>query len=311
MGIQQIDEEIWLKVGVEIPEAAEEPFLGALGEWTSRGVEVLTDGTRPVVPALESMPPCWIRLSLYGRPNEIEELQYVMYEALSLLKSLFIAPDTSRMLPVEAVEPGWRDRWKSFFHVTQVSPRLVIRPSWEQYTAKSGEYVIDLDPGTAFGTGGHATTRLCLVALDALIAKGAPEPRVLDFGTGSGVLAIAAAKLGASVVVALDNDDEAVGVATENVAQNNVARIVSVANTPLEQISQQFDIIVANILGAVLVKLRDVILSKLVGGGTVVLSGILQEEAQQVAAAYVAGGMQMVSRRDEGEWSALELRAPE
>lgn len=310
MVTQQPDDDVWLKVGVEIPEAAEEPFLGALGDWVSRGAEVLTDGARPVVPALESMPHRWIRLSLYGRPDEIEALQLAMCDALKRLQSLTILPESCRILPVETIEPGWRDRWKSFFHVTHVSRRIVIRPTWEMYSQQAGECVIDLDPGTAFGTGGHATTRLCLAALDDLFEGPDFAPKVLDLGTGSGVLAIAAAKLGASQVTALDNDDEAIDVAKENVAQNRVARTVTVANVPVENLEQRYDIIVANILGVVLLRLRDAIVSRLTEGGTVVLSGILQDEAGDVAAAYVASGLRLIRRRDEGEWSALELRAP-
>src|SRR5215211_795868 len=162
-----------------------------------------------------------VRITTYLPLNEqAEEQRQRLEEALHWLGRLRpIEPLTVRQL----AEADWENAWKRYFFVRHVGKRIVIVPSWRQYQSKPGEVVLDLDPGMAFGTGVHPTTRLCLRLLEQHLTGAA---RVLDLGTGSGILAIAAAKLGASAVRAIEVDSTAVGVAAANVAHNAVEQVV-------------------------------------------------------------------------------------
>ena len=169
-------------------------------------------------------------------------------EADGLAVGLTLHP-TVAALPVE----DWAESWKRFFHVQHVSTRVVIRPSWEPYAAKPGECVIDLDPGMSFGTGHHETTRACLIFLDQLAAECAARS-VLDAGCGSGILALAARKLGFGRVAAFDNDPDAVEIARANAAVNGVTDIAWQV-CELAACAQTADVVVANILAPVLIQM--------------------------------------------------------
>ncbi len=203
---------------------------------------------------------------------------------------------------------AWADEWKRFFHALRVG-RLLVRPSWEQGAAQPDDLVIELDPGAAFGTGQHETTRLCLAALDAHLRPGA---HVLDVGTGSGILAIAAARLGAAAVRALDVDVEAVAVARENVACNGVAGVVTVAAGSLgaawpwpDFSAASADVVVANISSAAVVALLPACAEALRPGGVWIGSGYLEAAAPGVEAAARAAGLRPLATTGEGEWRCL------
>lgn len=208
-------------------------------------------------------------------------------------------------------EAEWRDAWKRYFHVTRVSPRIVVVPSWESYVVAPGEIAIDLDPGMAFGTGTHASTKLVLEELDRLFDGSAPD-RVLDVGAGSGILAIAALKLWpASTAVAVDNDPIAVAACAQNAAANTVGARIAATLTPVGEISGTFALVLANIQAHVLRALRVDISARVAPGGTLVLSGLLSPQAEPVAAEYVADGFTLVAIRvgtDDAAWSSAVLR---
>jgi ribosomal protein L11 methyltransferase len=200
-------------------------------------------------------------------------------------------------------EDEWRDVWKQYFAPRKVG-RFVIVPSWEKYAPKADELVLDMDPGRAFGTGGHPSTRLCLVAISQLEKC----ERFLDVGCGSGVLAIALAKLfGEASGIAVDVDGDAVDVSRENAMRNAVIDRISVSATPVEEVHGPFDVVTANILPDVLVPLARPIAARVGAGGTLVLSGILRELADEVEAAYVALGLHATARLDEDGWRALVM----
>jgi ribosomal protein L11 methyltransferase len=205
-------------------------------------------------------------------------------------------------------EDEWRDAWKKHFRVDHVTPRLVIVPSWEPYTPAAGEVTLDLDPGRAFGTGSHASTRLCLRELDKIERRVA---RFLDVGSGSGILSIAAAKLHpAATGVALDVDPIAVDAARENLERNGVSARVSVGDQPLEALDGVFDLVLANIQADVLEALAPSLAARVGGGGLAVLSGLLTPQTSGIAAIYARAGMEVVATRvsvDDPEWSALVL----
>lgn len=206
-------------------------------------------------------------------------------------------------------DEDWSREWRQGLTVRVVTERIVTKPSWVEYQATPGQVVIDIDPQMAFGTGEHATTRGCLRLLDGAIRSG---DRVLDVGSGSGILSIAAARLGAGEVIAVEYDPDANLNARENLERNGVDDLVQL----IEELATpeflaglgEFDLIVANILSSVIRPLLPAFRAALRPGGRLIVSGILQGEAEDVDAAAVAAGFQVVEEdREEEWWSALLL----
>jgi ribosomal protein L11 methyltransferase len=221
-------------------------------------------------------------------------------EALWHLGQLYPIPSpTFRVL----AEADWAEAWKAHYSILHIGRRTVIVPQWQTYASQAGEVVIILDPGMAFGTGTHPTTRLCLAALEEAIE---PEMNVLDLGTGSGVLAIAAAKQGAGAVRAVDVDNMAVAAARENATANGVAHIVQVDLGSLDKVDGQYDLILVNILAEVICALLDEGLAgALRPGGKVIASGIIDDREPEVRTAFAQNGLEIVARRVEQDWVAL------
>jgi ribosomal protein L11 methyltransferase len=221
------------------------------------------------------------------------------------LDALAVSAPVGRLRYGALATSDWSEEWKRFFHVLRVG-RLVVRPSWEQVEVAPGEIVIDLDPGAAFGTGQHETTRLCLAALEARVR---PGMRVVDVGTGSGILAIAAARLGAASVRAVDIDPQAVEVARENVARNAVGDVVELAVGSLP--AAQAELIVANISSQTVLALLPAIADALETGGLAVLSGFIEPAAGTIEQAARTAGLEPVATTAEGEWRCLVARKRE
>lgn len=211
---------------------------------------------------------------------------------------------------------AWREAYKAYFKPTKIGTRLWIKPSWESLEPGPGDVVLELDPGAAFGTGTHETTRLVLEELQSHVrADGA----VLDVGCGSGILSIAALLLGAKRATAIDVDPEAVRVARENAEHNRVAARMQVSDAPVAAIGDTFPLVLANIETRVLVPLAAEISARVAPGGTLILSGILAPECETVMSAYTdatpapRGGaprasLQAAGASQLGEWVALVLR---
>lgn len=207
----------------------------------------------------------------------------------------------------EVVGDAWRDAWKEHFHPFALTERITVRPPWEAYEAKrEGEMVLELEPGRAFGTGLHATTSLVSKALDAR-ADELRSREVLDVGTGSGILALAALLLGASRARGIDVDPDAVEVARENAVRNGLADRFVADTTPVEDIDASYPVVVANIEARVLIPLAEAIKKTVAPGGLLVLSGILVGQEDDVANAYAPFVVE--EKPIEGEWVALVLRA--
>jgi ribosomal protein L11 methyltransferase len=205
-------------------------------------------------------------------------------------------------------EADWAEAWKQHYSVLPVGKRTVIVPRWLAHKREPGQVVVSLDPGMAFGTGTHPTTRLCLEALEGWFDANSPAaaPFVLDMGVGSGVLSIAAAKQGAASVLALDIDELAVAAARENVAENGVAERVEVAHGSVEAAQGPYDLLLVNILAQVICALLDQGLAdQLCPGGTVIASGIIDEREPDVRAAFEAHQIEVVDRLIERDWVAL------
>jgi ribosomal protein L11 methyltransferase len=215
-------------------------------------------------------------------------------------------------------EADWANAWKAHFPVLRIGRRIVIRPTWRRHRREPDDVVLALDPGMAFGTGLHPTTRLCLAALESLadrgvIAGGATDggpARIADIGSGSGILAIAAAKLGARSVLAVDVDPIAVEASAANAKRNRLARVIRAREGSSPTGEGPFDIVLANLIASLLVTLADGLVADLRPGGTLLASGIFENREADVVAAFEARGLRIANRWTEGDWVALEVRRP-
>ncbi len=230
-----------------------------------------------------------------GLPKQLEDFK----AALNRL-AFFPPPEVStRIIP----EEDWTGAWKAYYKPVRVGRRLVIRPPWESYDATGNELIIEIDPGLAFGCGTHATTTMCLELLEDYIQPGL---KVYDIGTGTGVLSIAAAKLGAGRVTAVDIDSLACKVAARNVEKNGATGQVCVVNgNLLDFLAGGVDLIVSNILADVIISLAPDASGKLQPGGILIASGIIRERADDVCAALKAAGFSICRQMEEGQWVAL------
>lgn len=201
-------------------------------------------------------------------------------------------------------DEDWAENWKRFYHPLEVGRRLVVCPSWEAFEPRPDQLVITLDPGSAFGTGYHWTTRLCLEFLEEESLRGGP---MLDLGTGSGILAIAAARLGVAPLVAIDNDPVAVKVAQENAAINGLDFPVQLGESPA---GGPFRLVTANLIARVLVELASALGECLAPGGRLICGGIIQERRDEVVEALEGVGLKLVSEKAQEDWVSLLLERP-
>lgn len=203
-------------------------------------------------------------------------------------------------------EQDWANEWKQYFHVTHVGKSLVIKTSWEEYAPKEGEHVIEIDPGMAFGTGTHHTTNMMMERLEKVIT---PDSTVFDVGTGSGILAIAAAMLGAKSVKAVDIDAVAVRVAKENVADNGLSDQIEVREGDLLHGTEgKADVIIANIIADIVIMLLQDIPQKLNDDGVLLASGIIEERMPDVEAAAQAQGLYVDAVDHRGGWVVMQMK---
>jgi ribosomal protein L11 methyltransferase len=204
----------------------------------------------------------------------------------------------------ELAEEDWAEAWKKYYTILHLGKHIVIKPSWLEYSPEPGQVVVELDPGMAFGTGLHPTTRMCLVALEEYVTPGAT---MLDVGTGSGILSIAAAKLGARDILACDLDPIAVETATKNVAINHAESTVTVNAGSIDTESERepVDLICINILAEVISDLAPAVAAAVRSGGHVIASGILDYKAEDVVEAWHAVNIEVIEKQQEEDWVAL------
>jgi ribosomal protein L11 methyltransferase len=300
----------WIEISFEVPADGVDLFCHAMAELGSQGVIV---EERPldtfIPPDPDELTAASYQIRVYFPPTDDPKgLQQAIRDRLVWLATIIpnLTPVLPEMRPVR--QEDWAENWKQHFSAVRIGSRLVVKPSWESFSAKEGDAVITLDPGMAFGTGTHGTTRLCLEALARRFDEVPPPKQVLDVGTGSGILAIAAAALGARRVVACDIDREACRTARENTRLNEVEEQLEITDRPLEEIEGTFQMVLANILAEENIRLASQLVEKLAVDGLLILSGILCEKEDLVIDAfriYNLAGPE-ISRQDE--WSCLAYR---
>ncbi|WP_373898902.1 50S ribosomal protein L11 methyltransferase [Haloimpatiens sp. FM7315] len=205
-------------------------------------------------------------------------------------------------------EEDWENNWKKYYKPTQIGDRIVVKPIWETYNEKQGQLVVELDPGMAFGTGTHETTRMCIKALEKYVKK---ESVVFDIGTGSGILSIAAAKLEAKKVIGVDLDPIAVDSAKHNVEFNNLNNIEIIHGNLMEVVEGKADIVVANIIADVIMFLTKDVRSFIKENGYFISSGILVERKEEVIKVLKENNFEIVESNVDGEWCCIVARERE
>lgn len=300
----------WLEIACDVPEEHSDVVSDFLADLTGNGVCVdnlnvdafsvseIPDSVRVIIKAY---------LPADGDPaSQILELKRFMAELSSRHPASVFATPTLSAVNAE----DWSSSWKIHFKPLRVGKHLLIVPTWEEALQLDGDMVIRIDPGMAFGTGGHETTRLCLELLETVMADNPllTVPSLLDLGTGSGILAMAANLLGAGRILALDIDPDAVEVARDNLALNDMSGCVECGTEPLEAITENFDIILANILAEELVRLAPFLAERLQPGGSLILSGILAEKEQLVRHGFSSLPMKFIRTESAGEWVAMLYR---
>jgi len=224
---------------------------------------------------------------------------------LSSLGSHFVGDLQTRIVN----EEDWANAWKDYYHVTRIGQRLVIRPSWRTYTLTGDEVVLELDPGMAFGTGLHPTTRMCLEQLEQRTRSGM---RVLDVGTGSGVLALAAIKLGAATALCIDNSSVAVESAVANAVANGLSDRITVKLGELDDagaahLEGQYDLVLANIIARVIGSIAPQLARVLAPGGLLIASGIIEERRHEAEQPLLAAGLRLVDQTVIDDWITLVM----
>ncbi len=286
----------WLVVELLIAKEIGEAVSNFLVEQGATGIEEL-DGD----PRRE-------RLRAYFRQDKRKKrILSALGRYLKSLDTLFPENPRAQIATASLPEQNWGESWKRFFKPVQVTPQFLIKPPWFRVRLKKGQISIDITPGMAFGTGTHATTILCIQALEERLKKKGQS--VLDVGTGSGILSIIAARLGAKDVLGIDIDGVAVENARENVEKNQVSDIVKIRKTSIGSLRRKFDVIVANIDLKSLRRVRRPLVGRLKNHGFLILSGILEQEKENIRLHYIeAGLLRWIKTTQEGEWVCLTFQ---
>lgn len=277
-------------------------------ELVEDGLDARVDPGRPAIVRayLPARDPAIVRAAVDGAREALGHLQAFGLRPIGELETRVVH------------ESDWAEAWKAYFPVLRIGRRLVVRPTWRRHRRGPEDVVLALDPGMAFGTGLHPTTRLCLAEVERLadagrLARGAARDgsaRVLDVGCGSGILAIAAAKLGAGEVLGVDPDPIAVEATGANARRNGLVRRLRVRGGSVPTGEGPFDVVLANLIASLLIALAEPLRDELRPGGTLVASGIFVDREPEVVAVFESVGLTVSERSSEGDWVALVVERP-
>ncbi len=305
----------WNKISITVPTAHAETVATFLANLANNGIEQISgfhgepatecEQMIAYLPTEEAIPSS--SRSAETNPNQID---LTIHAFLQELNKKLPASSPALFTQELIIEEDWNQNWKKHFKPFKLTERLVIKPSWEEYEKLPHEVVLEMDPGMAFGTGLHASTQLALLLIeDAFTLK--PAKTVLDIGTGTGILGMACALLGAEQVIGLDNDIDARSAASDNVRTNRLDSIMTIDPRDLGAIDGRFELIIANITQDVLSLLAPAIAMRLAPGGRVVLSGILTgSQTDTIKNVYGDLGLTLSHTRSRDEWTALLFTVP-
>lgn len=308
----EIKKQRWMKLELSVPEELVEGISNFMIEIGAQGVyeETLEPWVANDLPELVGNDVVYAYLPF---DPHLENRMAKLQGYIESLADLF--PEQAKVsYKQETIEdPDWGEQWKKYFKPLRVGREIVIKPTWERYAPEGGDIVIEIDPGMAFGTGQHASTRMCLEALEDVIAKdrGIKAWEVLDVGTGTGILGIACAKLGAEKVLCLDVDKKAVSIARENIEMNDVADRVKAVSRDVSSLEGSFDLIVANLTEKILTKLRSTLVGLLRPRGYLIISGIIVENRAMIEENFLSDPLVLHRSLTEKEWICYVLKKKE
>ena len=304
----------WIEIRVITKSEALEPVSGIFYGLDCKGVaiedpnDILEREQGPLtwdfadINVLEHKGEVAVVKAYFSEEDNIEEVIKYINEKMEELKDLGIDTGIAKVESEKMYEEDWANNWKKYYKPTKVGERIVVKPIWEEYEAKENELVLELDPGMAFGTGTHETTRMCIQSLDKYVKK---DSTVCDVGCGSGILAIAAEKLVAKMAVGVDLDPVAVESAKENVGFNNLDNIQILYGNLVEVIDGKADIVVANIIAEVICILTEDVKRVLKEDGYFITSGIIHDRVDMVTKKLEETGFEVVEINKDGEWNCI------
>ncbi|MEN1759752.1 50S ribosomal protein L11 methyltransferase [Anoxynatronum sibiricum] len=310
----------WIEVSVKTTTAAVEAVANVLYDAGVNGVaiedprdlELLDRGEDAWELVDESLADSYfegavVKGYLPDTPESVAQVELIR-KAVEYLPSYGLDIGLGEVVVLSVDEEDWSEEWKKYFKPQKPGNKLVIKPTWESYEAAGDEVILELDPGMAFGTGTHETTVMCIQELETAVGESAT---VLDIGCGSGILAIAAALLGARKAIGVDLDPVAVEVSIRNAVLNQVSDRVEIRQGNLmEVVSEQAEILVSNIIAEIIVKMCPDIYRYLKPGGIWIASGIINEKVPLVTRAIEDAGLKMISARSLGEWAVVIAAVP-
>ena len=304
----------WVEVRVITISEALEPIAGIFYGLDCKGVaiedpnDILGREQGPLtwdfadINVLEHRGEAAVVKGYFSEEDNVEEVVTYIEEKVNEIKELGINVGEGKVESEVKYEKDWADTWKQYYKPVLVGERIVVKPIWEEYEPKNDELVVELDPGMAFGTGTHETTRMCIQALERYVSE---DATVFDVGCGSGILAIAAAKLGAKLSVGVDLDPVAVESSKENVKYNNLNNIEILEGNLVEVIDGKADVVVANILAEIICILTDDVKRVLKDNGIFITSGIIHDRVDMVCEKLEATGFEVIEKNRDGEWNCI------
>ena len=300
----------WIEVTMRVDGESAEAVAEVLQRYGHQGVSVEQEGITPDIWDEGEVPPPQNLLvrAYFPDDHRADDTKKQLETALGHMNMMYPMPDPEYTI---IKEEDWAEAWKVHYHPLRVGKHLLVRPLWIDVVPEPDDIIISLDPGMAFGTGTHPTTQLCLEALEDLTQA---NHEILDLGCGSGILSIAAAKLGAKQVLGLDIDPIAVKATLENAEANGVADQIIADEGSLEYVlksGRQFDFIVVNILAKIILQMTENNLGDTVRpGGLAIFSGIIDTQVDEVEEALRKTGLEPYARRQQGDWFLIEAKRP-
>ena len=300
----------WIEIAIELEQHLQDPVANFLIELGAEGVITDEDIINPLTGTIQPDKKNYKLLRAYlkknsGSQKKVESLNHY----IKSLVEIHALPCSPQLKFTVTTEEDWNKKWQKFFSTTRIGKRIIIKPSWELFLPEEGDLLIEMDPGMAFGTGTHATTRMCLQVLETIMEEPSTSIQsMLDVGIGSGILSIAGAKLGIPSIVGIDIDPIALRYAQKNIDNNGASKQVELREVSLQKLEGTYDLVMANILSDILINLRKDLYKHLADNGFLILSGILAENASKIERKFASLKLTACASYCDTDWICLVLQ---